>query len=302
MPLEILVLQLLLNMAHRVSFNESQSEEVLGKLGLKKDRIIPSRRGSVLLALTSTERVVIKIADKQNFETENVLVPSRSVGIKNEVEMLSKLRDGIGPKVLNYFEDEKIVYSVLEYFSGQKLDLNAGVTRVTTYIRKLLNKLCILHSQNVIHGDVQPENILCLEDSDGQIIDLRLIDFEFSRIIGDSGPSHPGLYHFLSPKAASKIILKEGDFSMDLDEEIFAIAATCLAMVRGSSFPLDYGPTVNSRKDRLLEISKARYSTKNTKSGLISLSDVLVRSLNSLAEERPKSVNELEIMLFGSRN
>ncbi len=98
----------------------------------------------------------------------------------NEAETLEQLgnHDQI-PRLLAYFEDNQEFFLVQEFIEGQTLKAelfpNQHWTedRVIQLLQQVLGILQFIHSQNVIHRDIKPDNII-RRQQDGKLV---LIDF-----------------------------------------------------------------------------------------------------------------------------
>jgi serine/threonine protein kinase len=279
-------------MAERHSFTAAHIEAVTSRLGLHTEKIIPTRRGSAIVASTGTERSVLKIADLTCAETEQSIVPSRSKGIENEARILRTLRQGIAPALRAYERDETagLVFSSTEFIDGVSADyrLMQGHDQFLGTVH-LLQSIAQLHAEKIVHGDIQPSNVLWLS---GDHKKVRLIDFELSKHIDEPAVSKPGLYHFLSPEAAEQVLGSE-ECIVNIAEETFAAAATVLALLKGTATPLEYSASVVGRKDRLREIAKPTYTEKGVVPDAIQLSKRLIHVLMSSADARPKTPAEL---------
>ncbi|XGV95842.1 MAG: CHASE2 domain-containing protein [Leptolyngbya sp. BL-A-14] len=111
---------------------------------------------------------------------------------QQEAETLEKLgkHDQI-PQLLAYFEEDQEFYLAQEFIPGQPLssELSLGKQapefRVVAILQELLTILEFVHSHNVIHRDIKPNNII-RRRSDGKLV---LIDFgavkEISQIAED---------------------------------------------------------------------------------------------------------------------
>jgi tetratricopeptide (TPR) repeat protein len=97
------------------------------------------------------------------------------------------------PKLLDFFEEKQEFYQVEEYIAGHALSHELlphqpmPEEQVTALLRNLLEILVFIHSQDVIHQNIQPDNII-RRDSDGK---LFLINFWLIREMNAPGVTRP---------------------------------------------------------------------------------------------------------------
>ena len=86
------------------------------------------------------------------------------------------------------YEDKKKIYFVNEMCHGGTLyervtaDLHFDEVKAANVIRQLLSATNYLHQNNIVHGDIKPQNIH-FKDQEDTII--KLIDFGTSRRVND---------------------------------------------------------------------------------------------------------------------
>jgi len=129
----------------------------------------------------TNRRVAIKIVSK--LEKTDAFIASQ----RREIEILSLLKHPNVVELLDWFEDKKSFYLVLEYLEGgdlfdflERRKFKASCSVITDFICQIANGLAALHSVGVIHRDLKPENIMLTNDSDGDT--LKLVDFGLSKI------------------------------------------------------------------------------------------------------------------------
>merc|ERR1711963_709956 len=161
----------------------------------------------------SSRSVAIKVIDKMRFPTK------QEAALKNEVSILQNLDY---PGVVNLermFETPERIFVVMEKLRGDMLEmiLSSELGRLSERITKflvtqILVALKHLHSMNIVHCDLKPENVLLSSDSD--FPQVKLCDFGFSRIIGEKGfrKSVVGTPAYLAPE-----VLRNKGYNRSLD-------------------------------------------------------------------------------------
>lgn len=161
--------------------------------------------GIVYLArhLRLNKQVVLK-ADKRKITTRPEL-------LRREVDVLKDLSHPYIPQVYDFFEENGIVYTAMDFVDGESLDrpLKEGrrfsQPQVIRWAKQLLQALDYLHSpthgdppRGYVHSDIKPANIMRRTNGD-----ICLIDFNISLALGEehvigasagyASPEHYGL-------------------------------------------------------------------------------------------------------------
>lgn len=154
----------------------------------EKDLLGSGQFGSVHPAVHRLDRreVAVKIIDKSRFPTK------QEAQLKNEVSILENLGHPGIVKLEKMFETPQKIFVVMEKLKGDMLDmilqsekkrLDERVTRFLIYqvypfyhcnlwqflihlFKQILIALKHLHSQNIVHCDLKPENVLLSSDAD----------------------------------------------------------------------------------------------------------------------------------------
>merc|ERR1719510_1090037 len=162
---------------------------------------------------TTGHSVAIKVIDKKRFPTK------QEAALKNEVSILQNLHH---PGVVNLermFETPERIFVVMEKLKGDMLEmilsseLGRLSERITRFlVMQILVALKHLHSKNIVHCDLKPENVLLSSDSD--FPQVKLCDFGFARIIGEKGfrKSVVGTPAYLAPE-----VLRNKGYNRTLD-------------------------------------------------------------------------------------
>lgn len=103
----------------------------------------------------------------------------------DEIKTLHKFKhlDGI-VKIYNHFQENNTAYMVMEFLDGKNLKSyvkdsggSIGVEKAADFIIKAATALEKVHSANVLHRDISPENIFIMRNG----VDVKLIDFGAAR-------------------------------------------------------------------------------------------------------------------------
>jgi len=121
-----------------------------------------------------------------------------------EAMAASRLDHPSSVRVLDFGEDNGVLYIVMEYLAGRDLltvmndEWPLDDRRVATILSQVLAALAVAHDQGIVHRDMKPENIMVLEGTtdDGEPMDLvKVCDFGIATIAGavDDDPTAPKL-------------------------------------------------------------------------------------------------------------
>ena len=147
--------------------------------------------------------------------------------IKTEIEIISALNH---PNIVNYYctiETSHNFNLLMEYLGGQpflklltdnRKNFKLEYFRIVLY--QVLSALCYLHSNDIVHRDIKPQNILFKMDND---LEIKLIDFGLSFFHKNKDiESIAGTSQYMSPEAYNgKITPKNDIWSMGIIYYIF---------------------------------------------------------------------------------
>lgn len=161
--------------------------------------------GVVYLAnhLRLNKKVILK-ADKRKITTRPDL-------LRREVDVLKDLSHSYIPQVYDFFVENDVVYTAMDYIEGESLDrpLKRGERYpqplVIKWAKQLLEALAYLHSpvhgnppRGYVHSDIKPANLMRRPNND-----ICLIDFNIALALGEknvigcsagyASPEHYGL-------------------------------------------------------------------------------------------------------------
>lgn len=155
--------------------------------------------------------VAIKVIDKLRFPTK------QEAQLKNEVAILQNIKHHGVVNLERMFETPERIFVVMEKLKGDMLEMILSVGRLNERVTKflvtqILVALKHLHSQNIVHCDLKPENVLL--SSDAEFPQVKLCDFGFARIIGEKSfrRSVVGTPAYLAPE-----VLRNKGYNRSLD-------------------------------------------------------------------------------------
>ena len=127
------------------------------------------------------EKVAIKIMDKQQILSDEL----NKERVLSEIKILKIVRHNNIVKLYEVMETPQKIYLVMEYCDGGELfdyivsKQHLSEKQACVFFQEIIDALTYLHSQNIVHRDVKPENILL--ESFGKSMTCKLIDFGISR-------------------------------------------------------------------------------------------------------------------------
>lgn len=188
----------------------------------------------------SGRQVAIKVIDKLRFPTK------QEAQLKNEVSILQNINH---PGVVNLdkmFETPEKIFVVMEKLKGDMLEMILSSEsqklseRITKFlISQILLALKHLHSKNIVHCDLKPENVLLSSDSD--FPQVKLCDFGFARIIGEKSfrRSVVGTPAYLAPE-----VLRNKGYNRSLD--MWSVGVIIYVSLSGT-FPFQEDEDINDQ-------------------------------------------------------
>lgn len=135
--------------------------------------------------LITGDTYAVKVIDLKPLRMQQKFNPQR---LRREVDIMRKLRHPNVIQFVEVFETENTLQIVMEYAPGSELfDLILAKKRYSEDIARpifaqIAEALFYLHSKQIIHRDVKPENVLILDapDASGQVV-AKLLDFGLSK-------------------------------------------------------------------------------------------------------------------------
>lgn len=207
------------------------------------DEVLGSGQFGVVYAAVhrkSGREVAVKVVDKLRFPHK------QKAALKNELSILQSIRHQCVVSVERMFETPDRVFVVMEKLQGDMLELILSSEkgrlseRLTKYlIFQILAALRYLHSKNIVHCDLKPENVLLTDHSD--FPQVKLCDFGFARIIGEKSfrKSVVGTPAYLAPE-----VLRNKGYNRSLD--MWSVGVVTYVSLSGT-FPFNEDEDINDQ-------------------------------------------------------
>ena len=157
-----------------------------------------------------------------------------------EARMIAGLDHDHIVKIYDVFEENGTAYYVMEYLGGGSLDRKMREEGVMSeekalgYIRQVSDALGYLHSQNILHFDVKPSNVLL-----GKNGSAKLIDFGISKHYDEAGVQTSSTPVGISKGYAPLEQYQQGSDikSFTPATDIYSLGATLFALLAGANPP-----------------------------------------------------------------
>ncbi|CAB0037433.1 unnamed protein product [Trichogramma brassicae] len=188
----------------------------------------------------SLRPVAIKVIDKLRFSTK------QEAQLKNEVSILQNISYEGVVNLERMFETTGRIFVIMEKLKGDMLEmilssekgrLNERITKFL--ITQILIALKYLHSKNIVHCDLKPENVLL--SSNEEFPQVKLCDFGFARIIGEKSfrRSVVGTPAYLAPE-----VLRNKGYNRSLD--MWSVGVIIYVSLSGT-FPFNEDEDINEQ-------------------------------------------------------
>lgn len=185
-------------------------------------------------------RYNLTIGINNNTENNNTdIVENLKKRFLKEAQNIARLEHDAIIKIHDIYEENNTAYYVMDYLDGENLNEMVkqngplSESKALEYISKVGEALEYIHSQNMIHFDVKPANIIIRKRDDSPI----LIDFGLSKQYDNHGDATSTLLRGIS-HGYSPIEMYSGDnitFSPQVD--VYSLAATLYYLLEGKTPP-----------------------------------------------------------------
>ncbi|XP_051571133.1 myosin light chain kinase, smooth muscle-like isoform X1 [Myxocyprinus asiaticus] len=153
---------------------------------------------------------------------------------RKEIELMNFLHHPKLVQCLAAYDNKPEIVMVMEYVAGGELferivDDSFEHTEASSvgYIRQILEGIQYMHQQNIIHLDLKPENIVCVDRTGGQI---KIIDFGLASKLDPSTPLK--VMHGTPEFVAPEVINFE---PVTLATDMWSIGVICYILLSGES-------------------------------------------------------------------
>ena len=173
--------------------------------------------------------VAIKSLHKQLIQKEAI-----RQRFKNEAATLARLQHPNVVALLDYHEDEKGVYLIMEYVEGIPLDENIEQKSgpipeplLSKLFAQILTGVQYAHDKKIVHRDIKPSNFLLTEANT-----LKILDFGIAKLLDQSDNkltktgTAMGTVLYMSPEQV------KGE-AIDLRTDIYSLGVTLFQMATG---------------------------------------------------------------------
>ncbi|TSL82563.1 Myosin light chain kinase, smooth muscle [Bagarius yarrelli] len=153
---------------------------------------------------------------------------------REEIKLMKELSHPKLVRCLGAFDTRSEIALIMEYIAGGELferivDDHFEHTEPTCmqYVRQILEGVLYLHRKSIVHLDLKPENIVCL-NATGTLI--KIIDFGLARKLEPGKPLKVmhGTPEFVAPEVVSYE-------AVDLSTDMWSIGVICYILLSGES-------------------------------------------------------------------
>ena len=211
--------------------------------------------------------------------------------IIEEVNILKRINNENIVKAYGYFEDNNTIYSIMEFIKGEDLEKYSKKNsfdedRAKELLRQLINGLKEIHSQNIIHRDIKPNNIIKTPDGIYKIIDFTTnrsySDGKMTTMTGFQNPI------YTPPELTQKKAII-GNYT-----DIYSMGMTIISLL------VKYRNNLSNLTDRLLDDSEFQRAI-NRLNISEDFRNILIKMTEIKPENRFQDLQEIESLLSTSK-
>ncbi|KAM9701160.1 LOW QUALITY PROTEIN: myosin light chain kinase, smooth muscle-like, partial [Menidia menidia] len=154
--------------------------------------------------------------------------------VRQEIGIMNSLHHPKLVQCVDAFEGKSDIVMVLEMISGGELferiideDFELTEREVIRYMLQIIDGVSFIHKQGIVHLDLKPENIMCINKTSGKI---KLIDFGLARRLENAGTLKVlfGTPEFVAPE----VINYE---AISYPTDMWSIGVICYILLSGLS-------------------------------------------------------------------
>ena len=210
-----------------------------------------------------------------------------------EDEFLTFLNHPAIPKLYERFNLGKFHYSVMEFIQGRSLEetvrsRGSGLPEpdILKLTKQIFDVLSYVHSQNVVHRDLKPDNVLLREDGSISLIDFGIAK-KFQTGFGTRHLARAASSYYSSPEQ-----YRAGKGFTDFQSDIYSLGAILYFISLGIE------PTDALSRDPSKQIAPLprRVNSKISER----LESVIVKAMQVKKEERFKTIHAMQDALLGN--
>ncbi|TNN82401.1 Myosin light chain kinase, smooth muscle [Liparis tanakae] len=153
---------------------------------------------------------------------------------RREIELMNKLHHPKLVQCLAAYETSSEMVMVMEYIAGGELferivgeDFEHTEPTSARYMQQILEGMQYVHKQNIVHLDLKPENIVCVDTTGTRV---KIIDFGLASELEEGKPllvMH-GTPEFVAPEVI-------GFEPVGLESDVWSIGVICFILLSGES-------------------------------------------------------------------
>jgi calcium-dependent protein kinase len=131
--------------------------------------------------------------------------------MRKEIDLIRSLRHPNIIKLVDAFEEERVVHMVFEMCTGGELfepiedrRVRFSERQASRIMRKIFEVVRYLHTRNIVHRDLKPENVLF--ERPGLDSDIKVIDFGLATLLqpGRTLRDHVGTPYYIAPEVLER--------------------------------------------------------------------------------------------------